>query len=98
MDLDLATSREVHAASVWLFFRGIPSLPVPETTRRQGAGIRQVLDELTRRLPSRLRRDFRQPLGAIELPAGENGRASPRARDLPVNFFDGTARGLGATR
>ncbi|HVR83804.1 MAG TPA: hypothetical protein VMU54_05785 [Planctomycetota bacterium] len=97
-DLDLATSREVHAASVWLLFRGIPSLLVPETRRGLDAELRRVLDELGRRLPSRLLRDFRQTLRGIELPAGENGRVSPVARDLLTAFFTGTARGLEATR
>ncbi|HEV3028306.1 MAG TPA: hypothetical protein VG457_12075 [Planctomycetota bacterium] len=98
IDLDLATCRDVHAASVWLLFRGIPSLLVPETTRGLGVETRRILGELARRLPSRLLRDFRQTLGAIELPSGDNGRACPRARDLLVAYFTGTARGLGATR
>jgi hypothetical protein len=98
IDLDLASLRDVHAASVWLLLRGIPSLSVPETTSTLEGEARRVLGELARRLPSRLVRDFRETLGVLELPAGEHGRVSPRARELVVAFFTGTARGLGATR
>ena len=98
MDLDLTNRLELHAASVWLLLRGIPSLSVPETPMQLDRETGRILGELARRLPSRLVRDFRETLGAIELPAGESGRVSPRARELLVAFFTGTARGLGATR
>jgi len=98
IDLDLTTLEAAHAASVWLLLRGIPSLSVTETTPKLEGEARRVLGELARRLPSRLVRDFRETLARIDLPAGEHGRVSPRARDLLVAFFTGTARGLGATR
>jgi len=98
IDLDLTTVQAAHAASVWLLLRGIPSLSVQETTPKLEGEARRVLGELARRLPSRLVRDYRETLARIDLPAGENGRVSPRARDLLVAFFTGTARGLGATR
>jgi len=98
VDGDLATSRETRAAAVWLHLHGIPSLSAPGTARGLESATRAVLLELARRLPSALVRDFRETLGAIDLPALESGRVSPHARKLLEAFFTGTARGLGAAR